>query len=368
MQRVTVIGCGIVGATIAYELSLIPNLQITVLDRQPPAQAATGAALGILMGVISHKVKGRNWRLREASIRRYATLIPELEAKTGQIIPLNRDGILSLCFETESLPRWQSLIEKRRTQNWTLELWSPDQVAERCPYLDLNAVVGAVYSPQDGQVQPIALTQALITAAQNNGVTFNFQAEVQGLIRPHSETVEAVKTDQAAIETDWVVIAAGLGTTGLTQQLNQPIIVGPVLGQALRLRLDHPLETPFQPVINGDDIHLVPLGQGEYWIGATVEFPSESAAQDAIALQPIAEQLEAVRQRAIHFCPAIAQATVLKTWSGLRPRPQNQPAPILEWLPHYPNVLLATGHYRNGVLLAPATAQWVRDTLLQRQS
>lgn len=84
MSRVIIIGCGVIGATIAYELSQIPELKITVLDKEAPAKASTGAALGVLMGIVSQKLKGRNWQLRENSIKRYETLIPELEAMTGQ--------------------------------------------------------------------------------------------------------------------------------------------------------------------------------------------------------------------------------------------------------------------------------------------
>jgi glycine oxidase len=131
------------------------------------------------------------------------------------------------------------------------------------------------------------------------------------------------------------------------------------LGQAIRLRLGQPLGDPeFQPVITGNDIHLVPLGNQEYWVGATVEF--SPAGQP---LPPDAAQLEAVWQGAIGLCPELANATLLKTWFGLRPRPQNRPAPIVEPLADSTNVFLATGHYRNGVLLAPATAQLVGSAL-----
>ena len=74
MNHIVIIGCGIIGATLAYELSLVEGLKITVIDKQPPAQEATGAALGVLMGVISHKVKGKAWRMRQTSIQRYETL------------------------------------------------------------------------------------------------------------------------------------------------------------------------------------------------------------------------------------------------------------------------------------------------------
>ena len=115
MTRIAIVGCGIVGATIAYELSGHSDLEIHVIDQGNPAQGSTQAALGVLMGIISHKVKGRNWRLRRDSIERYKTLIPELEKTLGRPVP-HIQGLLSLCFDPEQLPRWQSLQEKRATQ------------------------------------------------------------------------------------------------------------------------------------------------------------------------------------------------------------------------------------------------------------
>ena len=84
--KIIIVGCGIVGAMLAYELSRQFSADIHVLDRQLPAQGSTGAALGVLMGAISGKVKGRSWRLREASIRRYKSLIAELLAQ-GYTVP-----------------------------------------------------------------------------------------------------------------------------------------------------------------------------------------------------------------------------------------------------------------------------------------
>jgi glycine/D-amino acid oxidase-like deaminating enzyme len=112
-------------------------------------------------------------------------------------------------------------------------------------------------------------------------------------------------------------------------------------------------------VITGNDVHIVPIGEQEYWVGATVEFPD---ATGNVVAQPTL--LEQVRQEAMAFCPALAQATILRTWSGHRPRPEGRPAPIIGQLPGYNNVVLATGHYRNGVLLAPATALAIRDLIV----
>ncbi|HSM82317.1 MAG TPA: FAD-dependent oxidoreductase, partial [Nodosilinea sp.] len=134
--------------------------------------------------------------------------------------------------------------------------------------------------------------------------------------------------------------------------------------QALRLHLDHPLGHPdFQPVVNGHDIHLVPLGEGDYWVGATVEFPPEISPAEALALQPEPEGLEALLAKATAYCPALAKGTVTERWTGLRPRPQGQAAPVIQPLAGHSNVWLATGHYRNGVLLAPATALAICEAL-----
>ena len=158
--KIIIIGCGIVGAVTAYELSTKLSAEIHVIDRQGPAQGSTGAALGVLMGAISGRVKGRTWRLREASIRRHKTLLAEL-IEQGYSIP-STQGIVSLCFDADKLPRWTALKEKREMQGWPLEIWPPAELKERCPQVtlvsskaempaEIRRVKAAIYSPLDGQ-------------------------------------------------------------------------------------------------------------------------------------------------------------------------------------------------------------------------
>ncbi|KAB8319531.1 FAD-binding oxidoreductase [Tolypothrix campylonemoides VB511288] len=393
MSHVVIIGCGVVGATIAYELSNVQGLEITVVDQQPPAQASTGAALGVLMGIISQKTKGKAWQMRQTSIQRYETLIPELEAITGRKILFNRQGILMLLPEPSTpylerdggISEWEKLQEIRQSQGFSLEIWDKAKLKQICPQVDNDKIVGAVYSRCDRQVDPTALTLALVDAAQHHGVTFKFGVQVLGIephplpsveregdTEPHSlspsyergESSEKycyqLETTQGKITADWFVVAAGLGSSLLTAQLGQMTDIRPVLGQALHLRLGYSLGNPeFQPVITGNDVHIVPVGTGDYWIGATVEFSSN---KDEIP--PNKELLESVKQQAIAFCPDLAKATTMRTWSGLRPRPEGRPAPVIGKLPGYSNILLATGHYRNGILLAPATADAIREMIV----
>ena len=376
-MNVVIIGCGVVGAAIAYELSQVKGLKITVCDRQPPAQASTGAALGVLMGAISQKIKGKAWQMRQTSIQRYETLIPELEALTGRKIPFNRQGILMLLSDpslntgVEGISAWEKLVEIRHSQGWHLEIWDTAKLQNMCPQVDVydglrlhEKITSAVYSPQDRQLDPTALTLALVEAAQQNGVTFKFGVTVlDAQTSPPESSAQfcvQLETTEGKIAADWFVVAAGLGSTPLTAKLNQIIDIRPVLGQALQVRVGHLLGNPdFQPTITGNDVHIVPVGGGDYWVGATVEFPSNEN-----EIPPNQELLESAREQAIAFCPELATATIIRTWSGLRPRPEGRPAPVIGKLSGFSNVLLATGHYRNGVLLAPATAYAIREMII----
>ena len=362
--KIAIVGCGIVGALVAYELSAKLSAEIHVFDRHLPAQGSTGAALGVLMGIISSRVKGRTWRLRETSIRRYKTLLAELSEQGHSI--QKTQGIVSLCFDLDKLPRWESLREKREQQGWTLEIWSPEQTKERCPQIDLvsttkstnepRTVKAAIYSPVDGQVDPAALTKALIAAAQARGAVFHWHTEITQLEMQGDRAI-ALQTSTDRFQTNWIILTAGLGSAALTQFASEPLELIPVLGQAAEIQLPQTLGLKdFQPVINGDDIQFVPLGKGRYWLGATVEFPTEEA-----ALEARADGIESLLKGAERFCSAIAQAQIVKTWNGLRPRPVGQPAPVIKPLGNAQNITLATGHYRNGVLLAPATALAVCD-------
>ncbi|MEL7038099.1 MAG: FAD-dependent oxidoreductase [Cyanobacteria bacterium J06592_8] len=366
MVHVVIVGCGVVGATIAYELSQIPQLDITVLDQQAPALASTGAALGVLMGVISHKTKGRAWQMRQTSLQRYETLIPELETLTGRSILFNRQGILLLCFAGVDLQKWEQLIAKRQSQGWRLEQLNLEQLHNNYPQINCENVIAGIYSPQDRQVDPKTLTLALVAAAQHNGVNFQFGVKVEAFQTTYSpqtqRTCPLLFTTTGELKVDWVILAAGLGTTPLlpTQEHQNSIKIRPVLGQAARLKLPQPLGEN-EPVITGDDVNIVPLGGGEYWVGATVEFPNT----DDEILADTTEINQAIA-RAIRLCPALSEATIMRQWSGLRPRPDGKPAPIIEYLSGFENILLATGHYRNGVLLAPATAETIRKMIVNK--
>ena len=363
-KEVVIVGSGIVGAAIAYELSTNSNLKITLIDENIPASGSTGAALGVLMAIISRKTKGRAWKLRQSSIKRYHTLIPELEKLTGMTIPCNHKGILMLYSEEKDTAKWQKLAAKRAEEGYRLEIWSPEEIQAQCPHLNLEQVRGGIYSPQDLQVNPIVLTKALVTGAYLRGVNCQFGEKVEQLkstsVDNNSYHCYEVHTKSEKFKADWVILAAGLGSVKLISSLNKKLIINPVLGQALLVKSNNLLgKTDFQPVITKNDVHIVPRGEGEYLVGATLEFPPENSN----VVRKDEALLAKIHQEAISFCPELAQASVMLSWSGKRPRPEGMSAPLIEKLSDYDNVILATGHYRNGVLLAPATAEKVSEII-----
>ncbi len=354
---ISIVGCGIIGATIAYELSCLNRFEIAVYDAHQPAQGSTGAALGVLMGVISQKIKGRAWNMREYSIRHYHQLIPELEQLTGLQIPHNSQGIFKLLSPDADLVKWQQLANTRQEQEWQLEIWEQTQILARLPQLNPQLVDTAIYSPQDLQVDPVALTNALVAAAKMNGVEFHFDRSVRSIAANNPRCCDLLMDDGNRVTSDRVIVTAGLGSTDLLAPFGS-IKINPVLGQAIHFRLPQPSGNPdFQPVISYADLNIVPLNNNEYWVGATVEFPIEG---NAIAQ---AECLAQLKQTAIDLCPDLALGETINTWSGLRPRPDQRPAPVIDRVGENGRVLVATGHYRNGVLLAPATAQVITQML-----
>ena len=168
-----------------------------------------------------------------------------------------------------------------------------------------------------------------------------------------------INLESRSLSADWVILATGLGTSPLIKPLGGELDIKPVYGQALLIKNDRwSHNDDFNPVITGNDVHIVPLKNQEFWLGATVEFPEN----DNGDVTP-EELLDDLHNQAISFCPNLVDAPVMFSWTGKRPRPDGKPAPVIEKLSGYDNVILAAGHYRNGVLLAPATAGLVSNMI-----
>ena len=354
-----VVGAGLVGTATAWLLQRHGH-QVTLvdpcLDGPPPANAGSWAALGVLMAQVFHRSSGRGWRLRQRSHQLWRNWIAELSA-AGHRLP-RREGLLLLAAEPAELAYQQRLAAERQARGLPLALWSPRQLETLQPRLPAGAL-GGLHSPGDGQLDPGPLITALLQEARRRGLTTQASAAV-GLERgPLSQGGRPQWRlhcrDGQQLQTPWLVLAAGLASGELLAGVGLELPLEPVLGQALELELPEAPAWSWPGAVVWRGINLVPrpdLGDGRrLWLGATLE-PGEQA--DAAAL-------EHLRHWAGARLDWLEQARVVRQWQGLRCRPRGRAAPVLEQAE--PGLLIASGHYRNGVLLAPASAAWVLEQI-----
>ena len=260
--------------------------------------------------------------------------------------------LLQLADGDETLGRMRQLAEARSARG--VSLLERHELQSIWP----GITHGGLLSERDGRINPLLLLKALRKAMANLPVT-GVTAAVETISRTgHGQGSgwQLVCHDGRCLHQDAVVICAALNSPALLQPLGHPRPMQPVLGQALKLKITSgPADWMSWPaVLVHRGYNLIPDGHGHLLLGATVE-PGERSMPEPLQLM---RDLE-------HSAPEwLRNARVLDHWSGLRARPVERPAPLLERLE--PGLLLATGHYRNGVLLTPATAEWVEQNLINQ--
>jgi glycine/D-amino acid oxidase-like deaminating enzyme len=353
---VLVIGGGLVGLASAWLLQRRGH-RVSLLDPgssapsgpgQPQVDRRSGslAALGVLMGQVFHRSTGRGWRLRQRSLELWRSWRQELEGR-GHPIPY-RPGLLLLAADGEELNRQRRLVEERQLQGLPLRIWEQEQLACLSPALP-GAAAGGLYSPADGQLDPAAALEALRLDATVSGLT---PLEGRALdLRPSGGGWRVALAVGGTAEAEWVVLAAGMGSAALLRSAGREQAMEPVLGQALELELAAPLDWNWPGAVVWRGSNLVPrpdlAGGRRLWLGATLE----------PGIQADPASLAALRNLGGAAPAWLEQAREVGRWQGIRPRPVGRPAPLLEQVA--PGLLLAAGHHRNGVLLAPASAAWV---------
>ena len=328
------------------------------LDCQRDPSSGSEAALGVLMAQVFHRNSGRAWRLRQRSLELWGQWRQQLQGQ-GWELPW-RPGLLLLASTPEELERQRQLVASRRQQGFALELWDQPRLDALAPALPIGAL-GGLYSPADGQLDPGPALAALLADGLRLGLQTCCDRVERLEQRPggwsvHTRSGELLKVDALAL-------SAGVASTALLADLGHQVPMEPVLGQALELELPLPTnwssaspwpgELSWPGAVVWQGLNLVPRASGKLWLGATLE-PGDQADPAALA------NLQQLGGAAPEW---LQQATVVRQWQGHRPHPIGRPAPLLEQLE--PGLVLASGHYRNGVLLAPATAEWVADQLEQ---
>lgn len=350
---VAVVGAGSVGSVTAWWLARC-GAQVTWLAPHAQVERPSSlAALGVLMGHCSRRLRGRSWRLRRTSLALWRQWLPLLDPIPQQW------GITALCHQPDQVEQLQMLVHQRQKEGVPLAWRSREDLLSRWPALEASDLQGGLWSPQDGQLDPAPLLAALAGAAENLGVQ-RWPAQVTGL-QPEGKAwrlhVQASNPSYpTTLVVSAVVLCTGLGTDRLLASLDPAIQLHwpmtPVLGQAAELHCPMLPPQGLPGPVAWRGVYLIPRPQSQrLWIGATVEPGDQS--QDHCFAQML--RLDGAAP------PWLQQAQVLNRWQGVRARPTGRPAPVLASLA--PGLLLTSAHYRNGILLAPATAAWSAQQL-----
>jgi glycine oxidase len=353
-MKVAIIGAGVVGLGIAWRLAA-RGASVTVFESGAAGAGASHAAAGML-AACSEAEPGEEAlvALGRDSQERWPAFAAELQAASGVDVELRTEGTLVIASTADDQARLHHHLVFQQKLGLPLQWISAAETRKREPRL-AGKLAGAVWSPEDHQVDNRKLAAALRVAAEAAGATIREHTPVKEIAITGPRTNGVVLADGRKIDADVVVLAAGAWSrtiAGLAPELRPP--VRPIKGQMLSLRMD-----PAAPLINhvlwAPGVYLVPRRDGRLIVGATVE---EKGFDTTITAGGLLSLLDA----AWRTVPAIEELPVEEMWVGHRPGSRDD-APILGPGP-LEGLIYATGHHRNGILLAPVTADTVARLVL----
>ena len=350
---VIVIGAGAIGTSIAYQLARA-GVKVVIFDRGQVGREATGASAGMIMTAHGRRTPEPFAALATESARLFAALAEELKDRTGMEIGYRRVGRLRVAFE-EATER-----ELRSERAWQVDHGAIVPWLERASALDLEPALNptiraAIYHADEYQLLPLPFAQALARAAADLGAIVREGAAIDRLLI-EGDRVAGVGLGDEHVRAEEVVIANGSWAGSWSAQLELPIPIRPMRGQLLALRTPG---TALRTVIDAGDGYALTKPDGSTIIGTTIEdvgFDSRPTAAGIASLLELAPQL----------APRLADATFAGAWAGLRPGTRDG-MPLIGRPPRWRGVVLAGGHFRSGILLAPITGELVADLLTRRR-
>jgi glycine oxidase len=348
---VVVIGGGGIGCACAWELAK-RGLHVVVVERGTPGREATWAAAGMLSALSDDDHPADLLLLARASRDRYPAFVEELQHATGVELAYRSLGSLRVALddaEAASLRRW---VAHQREVGIEAEWLDADAVRRLEPSL-APGVRGGALARGEQHIDNRRLGRAVWAAAVAAGVHFRLGVPATRILGADSGRVTGVELATGErIEAGSVVLAAG-SWSGLLSGLPRPLPVVPVRGQMLALEA---VPTPIARIVMTTRCYLIPDAGGRVLVGATVERAGFHPVVTPAGLRHLADAAAAA-------APALADAPVAEVWAGLRPGTPDG-LPILGLDPEVPNLVYATGHHRNGILLLPITAGVVADIVL----
>ncbi len=353
--RVAIVGGGIMGSAVALELR-DRGADVILLERAVPGAEASSAAAGILGAQMEGHAARELLPTLVAARAGYAAWADELGSRTRIDVGHRVSGVLRLAVTEAERTALAEDVAWQRSLDLGLEasLLERDEARRVEPELS-DRIVAAAHFPKDAQVDPIALLRALSVALRDSGVDVRAGTTVARIITEESSSgvrCVGVLLDQGEVHADAVVLAAGSWSSLVPGVPRTMAKVTPARGQMVLLEERPPR---VRSIVVGHGVYAVPRGDGRVLAGSTLEFVG-------FRREVTAAGVHGILDGAIASVPSLGAASFASTWSNFRPYsegPMMGPSSV-------PGLHLATGHHRNGILLANFTAKRVADGILQR--
>lgn len=350
MNKVLIIGGGIIGLSIARQLHKNGIKNITILERKKIGQEASFAAAGMLAVHAETDKKDNFLSFCQESFSLYENFSAELLDETGIDIELDKEGTFYLAFDESDVEEIRKRYEWQSQAGLQVEKLSAEEIRKIEPFISPGVREG-LFFPKDWQVENRKVLLALEKYCELNGIEILENTEVVSLIE-ENEKIIGVETSDKKFFADLVVLATGAWTSLIKAKGFELPKVKPIRGQMISFRTAKRL---ISKVIYSPRGYIVPRIDGRILVGATVEnvgFVNEMTQSG----------IENLHENGAEIIPSLMNLGILEKWSGLRPFGENS-MPIIDEFAE--NLFIATAHYRNGILLAPITAKIIAENILK---
>jgi len=344
---IAVVGGGVIGLAVAWRLARAGR-QVVVFERDRAGWGASRVAAGMIAPVAEAGFDDRDFvRFGRASRERYPSFVAELEADAGVPVPFEASGSMAVAVHRDDVEAMRRTYDYRVSVDLPVEWLDGTRAREIEPTLTPR-VSAAMWIPTDGQVDTRTLLPALVRACKQRGVEIREGVNVEAVVLK-GDAVAGVRTHEGEFHAGVVVVAAGAwsGTIGgLADDVAPP--VRPVKGQIIRLKglpgfaLRH--------VVRAPRAYLLPKPDGSVVVGATQE-------EAGFDLAPTAGAMKDILSHAWEVVPSIYDLPFEGVEVGLRPASRDH-RPVIG-ATRVRGLIMATGHFRHGISLAPATADAV---------
>jgi glycine oxidase len=352
---ILIIGGGIIGLSIAWRLIGIGK-KVIIIDKKNLGKEASWAAAGMLSGRLDLKpCEKKLLPIFEKSHLAWPKFAEELENKSGKSIGYKKEGTLRVACDLDEEKKLKNNYDFLKNNKVNITWLSGDKIRDKEPYVS-NNVLSGFFSPDDHHVNNRYILDALITILKKNknNCIFKENTEVEKIITNKNQVI-GVKTNNEIIKTKEIIVCSGAWTSKIKNIEIKEVPIRPVKGQMVCLKIPKNISL-LKHILWRENVYLVPRNNSDLIIGATEE---EMGYDKSLTVGGIYNLLKIARE----VLPAIEDLSIVESWSGLRPTSRDD-APIIGPSKKLKGLIYATGHHKNGILLAPLTSSVIKNYYL----